>query len=149
MLKVKKLDPTAVLPARANETDAGYDIVAIDDGTWAADGTYIEYRTGLSIQPPTGYHVDLFPRSSVTKTDLILGNGIGLIDNGYRGEVKARFKYIPRFQSGMFMAPPILHKKGDKIAQLVIRKTETLTIEEVTELDDTARGSGGFGSTGR
>lgn len=153
-LKVKKLNPEAILPTKAKPGDAGYDLTAIDDGTWNSDGTYIEYKTGLAIEVPDGYHTELFPRSSITKTDLILGNSIGLVDNGYRGELMLRFKVASRGQrsgridqlSGGYRDVKV-YKKGDKIAQLVIRKTEELEVEEVLFLSDTERGSGGFGST--
>ena len=85
----KKLDPSAVAPSRAKEGDAGYDLVAIDDGTVDADG-FIQYRTGLSIDPPQGYHTEIWPRSSISKYDLALANSIGLVDNGYRGELLVR-----------------------------------------------------------
>jgi dUTP pyrophosphatase len=149
-LKVKKLAPEATLPAKAKADDAGYDLVAIDDGTLSDDGTFLQYRTGIAIELPKGYHTELFPRSSITKTDLILANSVGVVDNGYRGEVVARFKVVPRHHgfigSGNF---PIAYKKGDKIAQLVIRQTFSLEVEEVTELSSTERGTGGFGSTGK
>lgn len=152
-MKVKKLDPEAVLPTRATEGDVGYDVVALDDGTWAPDATYIEYKTGLAIEVPVGFHTELFPRSSVSKYDLILANSIGLVDNGYRGELRFRFKYIPRFEVNeqqLQQRPPILYKKGDKIGQIVVRTSiTTFQVEEVEELSDTARGAGGFGSTGK
>jgi dUTP pyrophosphatase len=151
MLKVKKLIPEAVIPSKAKPGDAGYDLTAIDDGTWSADGTYIQYRTGLAIEPPPGYHTELFPRSSGTKTDLMLGNSIGLVDNGYRGEILLRFKLAKR--GTVFPTSPqqpiIIYKKGDKIAQLVIRKTEDMEVVEVENLSSTERGTGGFGSTGK
>ena len=165
-LKVKKLVPEAVLPAKAKIGDAGYDVVAIDDGTWSDDGTYIQYRTGIAIEVPEGYHTELFPRSSITKTDLVLGNSIGLVDNGYRGEILFRFKVaqrgkqletwsigpdsvrLPDRNVAFHKMDLITYKKGDKIGQIVIRKTESLEVEEVPELSSTERGSGGFGSTG-
>jgi dUTP pyrophosphatase len=154
-LKVKKLVPDAVLPSRAKAGDAGYDIVAIDDGVWSDDRTYIQYRTGIAIELPPGFHTELFPRSSVSKTDLVLANSIGLVDNGYRGEMLVRFKYVPRSAGSMYSqvvvrehVNPSLFKKGDRIAQLVIRRTEIAYVEEVADLSDTERGAGGFGSTG-
>lgn len=140
-LLVKKLDPEAVLPTKANSDDSGYDVVAIDDGTWAE--TYIEYKTGIAIQLPIGYHVELFPRSSISKTDLLLCNSIGLVDWSYTGELKFRFKYVSAKHS------PILYKKGDKIGQIVIRNTIKMNIQEVNELHVTKRGNNGFGSSGK
>ena len=171
-IKVKKLHPDAVLPKRAHSSDAGYDLTAIDDGVPSKDGKYIEYNTGIAIELPDGYHSLLHPRSSISKYDLVLANSIGLIDNSYRGALMCRFKIIPpvRIQSitvgdnrkimayteGVFSYSeqeraswiPTFYKKGDRIAQLVIEKTEwNFEVLEVEELSDTARGSGGFGST--
>ena len=148
-IKVKKLHEDAVLPKSANETDAGFDLVAIDDGEETE--TYIQYRTGIAVQPDPGYHTELFPRSSISKTDLMLANGIGCIDNLYTGEVIARFKVIPHHLitsifSRLFWKPK-KYKKGDKIAQLVIRKTELADFQWVKSLSETSRGGGGFGST--
>ena len=149
MIKVKKLHEDAVLPARANSTDAGFDLVAIGDGEFVYDDTgvnclYIQFRTGISIEPPAGYHTEIFPRSSVTKTHLVLGNSIGPVDEGYRGEILVRFKpTIPPNVEG-FKG----YAKGDRIAQLVVRKTETVGFTWSDDLEDSNRGEGGFGSTG-
>lgn len=146
-IRVKKLHEDAVIPKRANGTDAGWDIVAIDNGTTKKDEfgnvLYIQYRTGLAIQPDNGFHTELFPRSSVTKTNVFLANSIGLIDEGYRGEIMVRFK-----SASPVMAHPVGYSKGDKIAQLVVRKTIRANFVEVDELFDTERGDGGFGSSG-
>lgn len=156
MLKVKKLVSEAVIPSKAKPGDAGYDLTAIDDGTWSDNGTYIQYKTGIAIEVPPGYHTELFPRSGGTKTDLVLGNSIGLVDNGYRGEILLRFKVTSRGRRNQFgdqsvvqSAPIVTYKKGEKIAQLVVRKTEELDVAEVQELSSTERGAGGFGSTGK
>lgn len=152
MIKVKKLHPDAVIPSQATPTDAGFDLVATDDGV-VKEGMpvhgdlYIEYGTGISIEPPEGYHVEVFPRSSISKTHLILANSIGLIDEGYRGEIKLRFRYISH--SSFSTAPTLAYKKGDKIGQIVIRKTESMPFVEVDDLSDSERGGGGFGSTGQ
>lgn len=144
---VKKLHEDAVMPIRANDTDAGYDLVAIDDGTTKRDEfgnvLYIQYRTGISIQTEEGYHTELFPRSSVTKTNVFLANSIGLIDEGYRGEIMVRFK-----SAAPDTALLERYSKGDKIAQLVVRKTIEAEFIETDELRDSDRGKGGFGSTG-
>lgn len=164
-LNVKKLDPNAVLPSRAKDGDAGYDCVAISNGEYNADKTYIEYKTGLSIEVPPGYHVELFPRSSISKYDLVLANSIGLVDNGYRGELLFRFKVIQRIvqdagdrgspydpsskpsRPSVFFPTPIIYQKGDKIGQIVIRKTVSFPVKEVEQLSQTERGTGGFGSS--
>ncbi len=156
-IKVKKLHPDAVLPTSSTSTDAGFDLVAIDDGE--IKDTFIEYSTGIAIEPEPGYHTEIFPRSSVSKTNLVLANSVGLVDTNYRGIILVRFKIVPPIQS----IQSILHnepkyetkyfklskfKKGDRIAQLVLRKTEKAEYEWAEELSDTQRGAGGFGSTG-
>jgi len=150
VIRVKKLDAMAAVPEAANKTDAGYDLVAIDHGTFKEDEDgnilYVQYRTGLAIAPPEGYHTEIFPRSSISKTHLMLANSIGLVDEGYRGEILVRFKVIP---SGIKAASIKKYAAGERIAQLVIRKTEKADFELVEELDDTSRGGGGFGSTGQ
>lgn len=141
-LRVKKLVPEAVLPTRANPDDAGYDVVAIYDPE--VTDTYVQYRTGLAIEVPKGYHTEIFPRSSISKYDLVLANSIGLIDNGYRGELIFRFKIVPRANGSILSK---VYEKGDKIGQIVVRRTIDLPILEVENLSDTVRGEGGFGSS--
>jgi dUTPase len=166
------------LPKRANETDAGYDIVAtsgpnivgdkvIDDFYRRID--YIEFETNLyicpstSITPFTGttnFHTDLRPRSSVSKYDLVLANSIGLIDRGYKNQILVRFNYIwqpdnykklKEYPDDLFFGKPNLdkiYKKGDKIAQLLPMVTHDVEFEIVEELPGSDRG-GGFGSSGK
>lgn len=153
MLKVhfKKLRPDAVMPQCAKEGDAGYDIVAVDNGTITSDG-YVEYKTGLAISPPLGFHVCVFPRSSISKYDLVLANSVGLIDNGYRGEILLRFKPTLRFAllstETIVSVSPKRYVQGDKIGQLVFVPTVNVNFHEVDILDETKRGTGGFGSSG-
>jgi dUTP pyrophosphatase len=152
LIKVKKLHPSAVLPSAANETDAGFDLVAIDNGEHT--DTYVQYRTGIAIEVPPGYHTEIFPRSSVSKMNLVLANSIGVVDEGYRGEIMVRFKLVPD-RMAMSLGQhahqwtPRIYKKGERIAQLLIRKTERAEFEWSDELSDTARGTGGLGSTGQ
>ena len=126
---------------------------------------FIEYRTGLAIEPPTGYHMEIVARSSVSKYDLILANCTGIADNGYRGEYKMRFRILPLVSktfAGKDKEEALknikeyiktnnisLFVKGDKAGQLLLTKTEDAPVVEVEELTDTSRGSGGFGSTGK
>jgi dUTP pyrophosphatase len=157
-VQVKKLDPEAILPKQAQESDAGYDLIALDDGEVDETFGYIQYRTGIAIAPPKGFHTEIFPRSSISKYDLVLANSIGLVDEGYRGEILVRFKCVDAIlndstQYGRQLLKEEFseiraYKKGDKIAQLVIRKTINLDFVEVKELSETSRGEGGFGSTG-
>lgn len=118
--------------------DAGYDIVAATDPIFGEN--YVEYGTGLKIQPPENCVVLAFPRSSISKMDLVLANSVGVIDNGYRGEIKIRFKLLTKNL-------PTLYKKGDRIAQLVFVPFFRPEIIE-SYLNSTDREEGGFGSTG-
>lgn len=159
-IKVRKLHDDAAMPCQAFESDAGYDLVAIDSGeieirenNSSSTGLiqYIQYRTGISIEPPPGYHVEIYPRSSISKYDFILANGVGLIDNGYRNEILVRFKYIqPRHPLKVIRNVDMKkYFKGDKIAQLVIRKTQKANFVFADSLSETDRGEGGFGSSGK
>lgn len=136
-LKIKKLDDRAAIPSYAKKGDAGIDLVAT---TMISNGYFIEYGTDLAIEIPEGYVGYIFPRSSISKTDHYLRNSVGVIDSGYRGEIKIRMS-IPELGSKQYI-------NGDKIAQLIIMKLPWVDIEEVSELSETDRGEGGFGSTG-
>lgn len=161
VLKVKKIHPEAQLPRAAHMSDAGYDCFAIDDGIPKYDDKtgvllYVEYKTGLAIQPPSGYHVELFPRSSITKTGFILANSVGVVDEGFSGEIVFRFKtpispnrQIQGFGANLYNKMGPRYYKGERIGQMIVRKTHKLSIVEVKELDKTERGEGGFGSTGK
>lgn len=149
-VKFKKLVPEAKSPSQATEGDSGWDVVAIDDGVINEEFGYIEYRTGLAVELPEGYEIQIRPRSSISKYDLVICNSPGTVDNPYRGEIKVRFKPLARFY-GQFTDCPVFYnryKTGDKIAQLIIAPVPQVQWEEVSELNDTARGAGGFGSSG-
>ena len=136
-LKIKKLDDRASIPSYAKKGDAGIDLVAT---TTMSNGYFVEYGTDLAIELPKGYVGYIFPRSSISNTDHYLRNSVGVIDSGYRGEIKVRMS-IPALGAKNY-------KNGDKIAQLIIMKLPWVDIEEVDELSETDRGEGGFGSTG-
>jgi len=141
-VKFKKLHEDAVIPTKTNPEDSGFDVVAIDDGK--ITDTYIEYNIGIAVEPPPGYDIKIFPRSSVSKYNLILANSIGLVDNPYRGPITLRFK-----QAWGPNKELRIYKKGDKIGQLVIQKVESdFEFEEVDELNETKRGENGYGSSG-
>ena len=148
-LKVKRLTDTAVLPVKAHQSDAGFDICADMDITIDA-GETVAVPTGLSIAIPDGYYGRLKGRSGLTaKTTLRVQEGT--IDSDYRGEIKVicdlrtltgqGLKNLS-FSSGY----PI--KQGQRIAQLIIQPLPPVDLVEVDDLDDTDRGDGGFGSTG-
>lgn len=151
------------IPVRANESDAGYDVIATSEPKIVGEVfngpsykriDYIEYETNLYIAPDGKFHTDLRPRSSISKYNLVLANSIGLIDKGYRNMILVRFKYIwnPEDYSisgDLLLGTPNLnkiYKKGDKICQLVPMETHDIEFLVVNELDGNDRG-GGFGST--
>lgn len=139
IVKIKKLDSKAVTPAYAKAGDAAVDLTAISLSKVDKDEFgYLEYGTGLAIEIPKGYVGLLFPRSSISNSGLILTNSVGVIDSGYRGEIKFRFKHIPDTS---------FYKVGDRIGQLIIMPYPQIEFEEVQELSSTERGEGGFGST--
>lgn len=154
-VKIKKLDPSAVIPTYAKPGDAGLDLTAISQVYFDdIDGLmYTEYGTGLSVEIPEGYLGLIFPRSSISKTDLTLANSVGVIDSGYRGEIKLRFKRsaeIAQYAEDHLEHPiraEVIYDIGDKIGQLIILPYPYVTFEEGIDLTSTERGKGGFGST--
>lgn len=134
-----KLSDGAVMPKYAKPGDAGMDIVAISEKiTNEKDFEYIEYGTGINLEIPEGYFLDIRPRSSISETGLFLANAPGTIDSGYRGELKCRFRWIPDTKK---------YNVGDRIAQIILLPYPKIEWEEVNELKATERGDGGFGST--
>lgn len=134
-LKIKKLNEKAVIPRYAHNTDAGLDLTAIEV---RETEKFIEYKTGLAVEIEEGYMGLLFPRSSVSKKDLVLANSVGVVDSGYRGEILIRFQ---KFGSDVYSV-------GERVAQLIIMPYPKVEIEVVDDLNDSVRGEGGFGSTG-
>lgn len=139
-VKIKKLVENAVIPSYSKPGDAGMDLTAISYKYDKSTNFCHEYGTGLSIEIPEGYVGLLFPRSSIYKYDLLLSNHVGVIDSGYRGEIK--FKFKSRFIESE------IYKIGDRIGQIIILPYPQIEFEEVTELSETERGEGGYGSTG-
>jgi dUTP pyrophosphatase len=137
-IKIKKLHNDATVPSYAKAGDAGMDLTCVN---FKMSETYVEYDTGLAMEIPEGHVGFLFPRSSVSKTNLVLANCVGVVDSGYRGPVKLRFKEIDGPPGGRY-------KIGDRVGQLIIMPVPNFSCEEVNELTETSRGEGGFGSTG-
>ena len=163
-----------------NLGDAGYDIVAVGQpkvvgsiyqGLYYTAISHIEYNTKLNIEPEMEdgdfkFFMLLYPRSSIVKTNLSLANSVGVIDSGYRGDIKVCFKYIAQPEdmkivegksfrgkkaSGIVTSinPQRIYQNGDRIAQLIPCKHLPLSIDYIDMINNTDRGIGGFGSTGK
>jgi dUTP pyrophosphatase len=139
----KVLHPDAVLPTYANEGDAGCDLVAVESCTIAARGGRALVATGIAVAIPEGYGGFVLPRSGLATTHgVTCANAPGLIDPGYRGELKVSLiNHDPMVDYRV--------EKGDRIAQLVVIAVETTNFRVVQELPRAPRGDGGFGSSGR
>ncbi len=142
-IKMMKTRPGAVLPARATQGSAGYDLSAAIDGPMTVEmGGTTRVPTGIAIQLEPGTVGLVFGRSGLgTKHGVTMSNGVGVIDSDYRGEMVVSLTCRH--------TQPYTVRPGDRIAQLVIVPVLTPPVEEVTELDETDRGAGGFGSTGK
>lgn len=139
-LEFIKLREGAVLPTKANDTDAGFDITTtgIDYDPYEN----LVYLTSLSVNIPKGYVGLLFPRSSISKKSLLLTNSVGVIDHGYTGELLFKFKTVVNY------TPPNFYNPGDRIGQLILMPLEQFEPEFVTTFSSDFDRGGGFGSTG-
>lgn len=142
VIKIKKLNPNAVIPSHAKPGDAGFDLKATSV-EYNADKDYYCYGTGIALEIPYGYYGAIVPRSGIRKTEAIMQNTPGTIDSGYRGEIFVTFKN--RDKDGTKRPFEV----GERIAQLIIKKYEDPTFEWVMELSDSERGENGHGSTGK
>lgn len=141
-VKIKKLDPKAVVPKYAKYGDAGLDLTSISRSF--DDKNNVIYKTGLAIEIPFGYVGLIFPRSSIANKNQLLTNSVGVIDSGYRGEITFKFKCIQN--ATQFCKP---YEVGERVGQLIILPYPSIEFEEVEELTETERGKGSYGSTGR
>jgi dUTP pyrophosphatase len=140
-LAVKRLHERAVLPTRAYDADAGLDLYAAEPATIEA-GARASVGTGIAIEVPARHAGLVLPRSGLAANHGIsLVNAPGLIDSGYRGELRVLLLNTDREQR--FEVAP-----GDRIAQLLIVRVERLPVEEREELEVSVRGEQGFGSSG-
>ena len=140
-LKFKRIHTDAVLPAYAHPSDAGMDIRSVADMTVPARGRAL-VPTGLVVLLPPLYEAQVRPRSGLAlKHGITVLNTPGTIDSGYRGEIG-----VILFNSSDV---DFQVKKGDRVAQVVIAPVTQPVIEEAQEIDETDRGAGGFGSTGK
>ena len=144
-MKIKKISPYAIIPTRGSDEAAGYDLyfaASPDLEITMEPGMRDFFPTGLEMEIPKGYFGAIFARSGLAaKKGLRPANCVGVIDSDYRGEVRVvlhndskKTQYI---------------KGGERIAQLIFIKYDTVDFEDVDQLEETERGRGGFGSTGQ
>lgn len=138
ILKIKKLDPDAILPSYAHPGDAGMDVYA-NETVVINPGESVKVKTGIAMEIPEGYVGLMWDRSGMSTKNKIKSLA-GVIDSGYRGESLVGLINLSN--------TPYTVEKGHKIIQMLIQKVERVDVVEADELSDTSRGEGGFGSTG-
>lgn len=164
--KVVLLSEKAEVPRRAIEDDTGYDIKLI--GIEKIEGDVIFFKTGISIEPPSGHYYEVVPRSSISKLPLELANSVGIIDEHYRGEIMipvrithtamgtdAKNVTFPNGIVKIFGARPstmmsvgqLVIERKPLLFQLILRERLSSEFKVVDQLGETKRGAGGFGST--
>lgn len=142
-VKIKILSEQAVLPFKASEGASRYDVTCFD-GQHDLKRNIITYRTGIAVEVPKGYEIELVPRSSTChKWGISLANQQGVIDHDYRGEIFVKFRpEVPEYN-------PWKYIKQERLVQMKLTKASNIIDWiEVDELSETERGDGGFGSTG-
>ena len=137
-VRFKKCADNAKTPKYASEDDACLDLFA--SSLLIDDFGNLTYDTGIAFEIPKDHVGLVFPRSSVFKKTLILKNSVGVIDSGYRGTIQVKFSNLRESN--------VIYDVGDRVAQIMIIPRPLVELEEVDELSDSTRGTGGFGSTG-
>lgn len=148
-LKFKRMSERVCSPERKTDEAAGFDLAVAKDYVFeAGDTSVIKCETGIAVELDVSdetaskkqYALMLYARSSLCNRGLILANGVGVIDSDYRGEIRVPLINVSGKRVEL--------KAGERVAQLVVQRVYTPEIKEVDILNDTARGAGGFGSTG-
>ena len=142
-LAIQLLDPELPVPTYAHEGDAGLDLYARIDGVITPGGGRLLVPTGIAIALPAGHAGFVLPRSGLAlKFGVTVANAPGLVDAGYRDELKV-------ILLNTHPAEPYIMRRGDRVAQLVVQRVESVSLRIVVDLGDSDRGTGGFGSSGR
>jgi dUTP pyrophosphatase len=140
-MRVKLIHPLAKVPSRGSQHSAGLDLCSVEQMfIWPGERKVIS--TGMCLEIPPGYYGQIAPRSGLAVKSGIMTMA-GVIDADYRGEIK-----VVLYNSGLERDPKFEVSPGDRIAQLILLAVAGFPIDVVTELSDTARADGGFGSTG-
>lgn len=140
ILKVKKLDNHAKIPKLATEGSACFDLSSVEDIS-ITTGQLVRARTGLAVEVPKGYCMEILPRSGLASRGIIILNSPGIVDSDYRGEVIVLLYGLCVNRLEMF-------SRGARIAQARLVRTNPTEIRVTGHLEETTRGAGGFGSTG-
>ena len=139
-LKVKKINPEAIIPGYAHEGDSGMDLYSVENTT-IEPGERKTVKTGLAVSLPKGFEAQVRPKSGLAVNHgITVLNTPGTVDSSYRGQIMIIVINLGK--------EPYKVEKGKKIAQMVIARVEKAEVEETDELDETTRSDGGFGSTG-
>jgi len=139
-IKIKKINPEAIIPHYSHEGDAGMDVYSCEDNSINPNERKL-ISTGLSFEIPRGFEIQVRPKSGLAlNSGITVLNTPGTLDSGYRGELKVILFNTSKNTYDV--------KKGEKIAQIVLARYEEAEIEEASELTQTTRAEGGFGSTG-
>lgn len=136
--------PESKAPFRKHDTDSGFDLTAVSVKPHDKNPEVLVYGTGIRVQLPPGHELQIRPRSSIRDYDMILINSPGTVDEGYLGEIMVCFRKIYRPDGSCRV-----YEVGDKICQAVCAYVVPCKWTQVENLEETSRGSGGFGSTGK
>jgi dUTP pyrophosphatase len=144
-VKIKALNEDAMIPSKAHEDDFCYDLTATSVEEVAPNvykyGTGIAIQYAEDVQPYFSAGFDIRPRSSVWKTGMVLSNSVGTVDQGYTGELFLVFYHV--------MPNMPKYEVGDRIGQIKLSFSATITFVDVVEFEETERGEGGYGSSGK
>jgi dUTP pyrophosphatase len=155
IVKVKKLRPEAKLPVRATPGSAAADLFACFTDKHkpvvkVGPGRTVIVPTGISVEVPEGYEMQIRPRSGLAVKGIVVANAPGTIDSDYRGEVAViLYNNLPSISGTDNDVYSLEVRTGDRIAQVLVKPVPPVEYVEVEELSGTLRGQGGFGSTGR
>ena len=141
IINIKKIHPKAIVPKIATKDSACFDLFSCEDFV-LSNGYFRMVKTGIIMEIPQGYHVEVYSRSGVAKKGIIIPNAPGIIDADYRGEVMVMLY-------GLFVKGHEIFQVGGRIAQCRLVKNVETQFKVVSKLSETSRGSGGFGSTGK
>jgi len=143
VIRFRRTTPDAIVPRYAHDGDAGMDLCATRDVT-LRPGESAMVGSGIAIQLPRGFAGFVHARSGLGSKGLVIKHSTGVIDSGYRDEIK-----LVLFNNNPITSDRVFHvKKGDRVAQLVIQHVACATMVEAKSLEETERGTGGFGSSG-